>query len=91
MAEIKRITVIRPGSGKKTKIDIEPGATPRDVLERVGLDAGYVQKPDSATAFDADIDLFTCLADGDKLLATPDTPVQESSWLASSSASPSAW
>lgn len=89
MSEIKRITVIRPGSGKKTKIDIEPGTTPRDVLEKVGIDVGYVQKPDEAAAFDAGEDLYARVADGEKLLATPNTPVQEPACSASPSASSS--
>jgi hypothetical protein len=89
MSELKRITVVRGGSGKKTRLEIEPGTTAKDILEKVGLDAGYLRAPDEAAAFDAADDVFARVADGDKLLATPFTPVEESACSALQSASSS--
>lgn len=76
MSNLKRVTIIRAGTGKKTRLDLEPGTTAKDVLDKVGLDVGYVQTADQATMFNLTDDLFALVTDGEKLVVSPDTPVQ---------------
>jgi hypothetical protein len=71
------VTVLKAGSGKKAKAEIEPGTTARDVLELLGLEGFSLGKADESSPFGADEEIYPRVVDGEKLHATPDTPVRE--------------
>lgn len=68
----KQIVVAVAGSNGKrefTDVAILPGTKARDVLAKLGLHGFELARPEGG-AFDQNDDLFTAVADGQKLYAT---------------------
>ena len=70
----KTVYVVVAGSGKKFEVQILPGVTTRDLLEKLGLH-GHLSKYGEPTPFAENEELYPRVEEGDKLLVGPTTPV----------------
>jgi hypothetical protein len=70
----KSVTVLLAGTTTTYTPDIQPGMTARALLKQLGI-KGYLKKADEALPFGAREDLYPRVEDGEKLVATPSTPV----------------
>ena len=74
-ARTKHISIVLAGSGEQRHdVEIQPGVTVRDLLERLSL-SGHLSKYGDPAPFGENEDVFARVQDGDKLLVSPKTPV----------------
>jgi len=57
------------------QVEILPGVTARDLLQKIGIADGVLKKPDEAYTFGANEELYPRVETGNKLHAVPRTPV----------------
>ena len=75
MSKTKNVIVVKAGSGKNTEVEVRPGETTKDLLEKLGFE-GYLQKLDEGSPFGATEELYPRVANGEKLIVAPHAPVQ---------------
>lgn len=72
--EAKAVSVVVAGSGKLQDVDITPGSTARDTLEKLNL-TGELTVVGDPTPFGPNDNVYKRVEDGDKLILKPNTPV----------------
>ena len=72
--EPKAVSVVIAGSGQIQDIDIAPGATARDILEKLNL-TGELSVVGDPTPVGPNDNVYKRVEDGDKLNLKPGTPV----------------
>ena len=72
--EPKAVSVVVAGSGKVHDMDIAPGTTTRDILEKLNL-SGELTKAGDPTPFGSNDNVYAQVEDGDKLFFKPVSPV----------------
>ena len=75
MAKFKPVIVVQAGSGKNVEVEIRPGETAKDLLQKLGFE-GYISKLGESTPFGASEELYTRVGNGEKLVVAPHCPVQ---------------
>jgi hypothetical protein len=72
---MKNVTIVKGMGGAHHDLVIQPGTTPQDICQQVGLDGSYVlRKLDSHEPFAATENVYEQIQDGSKLVAT--TPIE---------------
>ena len=72
--EPKAISVVVAGSGQIQDVDIIPGSTARDTLEKLNL-SGELTAVGDPTPLGPNDNVYKRVEDGDKLIFKPITPV----------------
>jgi hypothetical protein len=70
----KAVSVVIVGSGQIQDVDIIPGSTARDILEKLNL-TGELSVVGDPTPFGPNDNVYKRVEDGDKLNLKPGTPV----------------
>jgi hypothetical protein len=77
---MKRLSVVVAGSGQIRDLEIEPGTTARDVLQKVGMPDGLLSKGPNEPFFANADSIYDKVNDGEKIFASSKAEVGEPAW-----------
>jgi len=75
MSKPKNVIVVKAGSGKNVEVEVRPGETAKDVLDKLGFE-GYLEPLGEGSPFGATEEIYPRVANGEKLIVAPHAPVQ---------------